>query len=315
MTVAQSMVPIAYILVGPLADNVFEPLMADSGRLATSFGELIGTGPGRGYALFFSVLGVVVVGMSILAWFYCAASQRRVGHPRCRDRHRRRRSRRQRTDGGTGSVDRSRGGRRPAPGGVIASLDAEGLPEAAASIAAETGKRLVTDVSIHAHLPRHLIPSWRCVTSRVISPSSPSSPKRAACATRARARPITFSKKVFVPTNHAVPRHLHVLHVRQAARRRRRVPHPGRRGGDRPCRGGTWLHRGAVHPRRPTRGAMGCRPRIPRRSRVTRTTLEYVQAMTERVVEETNGVTSCQPRADGTRRRSERCGPPTPRWG
>lgn len=70
MTVAQSMVPIAYILVGPLADNVFEPLMADGGRLATSVGELIGTGPGRGYALFFSVLGVVVVGMSILAWFY-----------------------------------------------------------------------------------------------------------------------------------------------------------------------------------------------------------------------------------------------------
>jgi MFS family permease len=70
MTVAQSMVPIAYILVGPLADNVFEPLMADGGRLATSFGELIGTGPGRGYALFFSVLGVVVIGMSILAWLY-----------------------------------------------------------------------------------------------------------------------------------------------------------------------------------------------------------------------------------------------------
>jgi len=70
MTVAQSMVPIAYLLVGPLADNVFEPLMADGGGLADSIGSIIGTGPGRGYALFFSVLGAVVVVMSILAWLY-----------------------------------------------------------------------------------------------------------------------------------------------------------------------------------------------------------------------------------------------------
>lgn len=69
-TVAQAAVPISYILVGPLADNVFEPLMADDGLLAGSVGHLIGTGDGRGYALFFMVLGVVVAVMSILAWFY-----------------------------------------------------------------------------------------------------------------------------------------------------------------------------------------------------------------------------------------------------
>ena len=69
-TVAQAVVPISYILVGPLADNVFEPLMADNGPLAGSVGQLIGTGDGRGYALFFVVLGVVVAVMSILAWFY-----------------------------------------------------------------------------------------------------------------------------------------------------------------------------------------------------------------------------------------------------
>ena len=69
-TVAQAAVPISYILVGPLADNVFEPLMADDGLLAGSVGQLIGTGDGRGYALFFMVLGVVVAVMSILAWFY-----------------------------------------------------------------------------------------------------------------------------------------------------------------------------------------------------------------------------------------------------
>jgi hypothetical protein len=70
MTVAQSMIPIAYILVGPLADNVFEPLMADSGALADGIGGIIGTGVGRGYALLFMVLGVFVIGFSILAWLY-----------------------------------------------------------------------------------------------------------------------------------------------------------------------------------------------------------------------------------------------------
>jgi hypothetical protein len=70
MTVAQSMIPIAYILVGPLADNVFEPLMADGGALADGIGGVIGTGVGRGYALFFMVLGVFVIGFSILAWLY-----------------------------------------------------------------------------------------------------------------------------------------------------------------------------------------------------------------------------------------------------
>jgi hypothetical protein len=70
MTVAQSMIPLAYLLVGPLADNVFEPLMADDGPLAGGIGGIIGTGPGRGYALFFMVLGVFVIVFSILAWLY-----------------------------------------------------------------------------------------------------------------------------------------------------------------------------------------------------------------------------------------------------
>jgi MFS family permease len=69
-TVAMSMMPIAYVLVGPLADHVFEPLMAEGGGLADSLGSLVGTGPGRGYGVFFSVLGIFVVGMSILAWLY-----------------------------------------------------------------------------------------------------------------------------------------------------------------------------------------------------------------------------------------------------
>ena len=38
--------------------------------MADGIGEIIGTGPGRGYALFFMVLGAFVIGISILAWFY-----------------------------------------------------------------------------------------------------------------------------------------------------------------------------------------------------------------------------------------------------
>jgi hypothetical protein len=44
--------------------------MADDGALAGSLGKLIGTGPGRGLALFFAVIGAFVVVASALAWTY-----------------------------------------------------------------------------------------------------------------------------------------------------------------------------------------------------------------------------------------------------
>jgi MFS family permease len=68
--IAQGAIPVAYLLVGPLSDGVFEPLMADDGALAGSLGKLIGTGPGRGLALFFAVIGAFVVVASALAWTY-----------------------------------------------------------------------------------------------------------------------------------------------------------------------------------------------------------------------------------------------------
>lgn len=48
--------PIAFALAGPLADNVFEPLLAEDGALADSVGQIIGTGPGRGIG-FMYILG------------------------------------------------------------------------------------------------------------------------------------------------------------------------------------------------------------------------------------------------------------------
>ena len=50
--------PLAYLLAGPLADNVFEPFMAGGGALAAGFGQLLGTGAGRGIGLLFMLMGV-----------------------------------------------------------------------------------------------------------------------------------------------------------------------------------------------------------------------------------------------------------------
>jgi DHA3 family macrolide efflux protein-like MFS transporter len=61
---AEAAMPVGYILAGPLAEQVFEPLLAPGGALAGSVGALIGTGDGRGLALMFIVLGL---GMSLVA--------------------------------------------------------------------------------------------------------------------------------------------------------------------------------------------------------------------------------------------------------
>jgi DHA3 family macrolide efflux protein-like MFS transporter len=59
--VAWSTLPLAYVVAGPLADRVFEPWMAAQGPLVGVFGGLLGTGPGRGIALLFVVLGLLTV--------------------------------------------------------------------------------------------------------------------------------------------------------------------------------------------------------------------------------------------------------------
>jgi MFS transporter, DHA3 family, macrolide efflux protein len=55
--IANSVLAVAYLLSGPLADRVFDPLLRDGGRLAASAGRVIGVGPGRGTALLVLVLG------------------------------------------------------------------------------------------------------------------------------------------------------------------------------------------------------------------------------------------------------------------
>ncbi|NUU77804.1 MFS transporter [Paenibacillus xylanilyticus] len=57
---------IAYSLAGFLADHVFNPLMLEDGSLASSVGQIIGTGPGRGIALLFIIAGLFVILIAII---------------------------------------------------------------------------------------------------------------------------------------------------------------------------------------------------------------------------------------------------------
>jgi DHA3 family macrolide efflux protein-like MFS transporter len=63
--VARAAAPLAYLLAGPLADRVFDPLLADGGPLAGSVGQMLGTGPGRGIGLLFVLMGAIKILISL----------------------------------------------------------------------------------------------------------------------------------------------------------------------------------------------------------------------------------------------------------
>lgn len=65
--IATAAMPLAFALAGPLADRVFEPLMAPGGALAGTFGALIGVGRGRGVGLLFIVLGLFILLVVLLS--------------------------------------------------------------------------------------------------------------------------------------------------------------------------------------------------------------------------------------------------------
>jgi MFS family permease len=65
---AQMAIPVSYLSAGPLADGVFEPLLAAGGGLAGSVGSVIGTGPGRGIGFMFVLMGLGTVLLAVLAY-------------------------------------------------------------------------------------------------------------------------------------------------------------------------------------------------------------------------------------------------------
>ena len=67
--IAFSSIPIAHLFAGPLADYVFEPLLIEGGLLASSIGQIIGIGPGRGIGLLFIVAGLLMIGNVIVSRF------------------------------------------------------------------------------------------------------------------------------------------------------------------------------------------------------------------------------------------------------
>lgn len=63
--VAWLSLPLSFVIAGPLADHVFEPLMMAGGALADPLGGVIGVGPGRGIGLLLLVVGLIPVAAGI----------------------------------------------------------------------------------------------------------------------------------------------------------------------------------------------------------------------------------------------------------
>jgi hypothetical protein len=66
--VSLSMLPLGFILTGPLHERLFEPLMSDGGTVARNLDWLLGTGPGRGMALMLVLSGAI--SMLLAVWGY-----------------------------------------------------------------------------------------------------------------------------------------------------------------------------------------------------------------------------------------------------
>lgn len=66
--IGASTIPLAYLLAGPLADRVFEPLVA-SGRVHAGLARVVGEGRGRGVALMFVVAGLLIMLAQVVGYF------------------------------------------------------------------------------------------------------------------------------------------------------------------------------------------------------------------------------------------------------
>jgi MFS family permease len=64
--VARAASPLAYLLAGPLADRVFDPLLAPGGLLAGFVGQFLGVGSGRGIGLLFVLMGLVLIVITLI---------------------------------------------------------------------------------------------------------------------------------------------------------------------------------------------------------------------------------------------------------
>ena len=56
--IAFSIIPLAYLVTGPLSEQIFTPLLLEGGPWAEIFGRVFGTGPGSGNGLMSSFFGM-----------------------------------------------------------------------------------------------------------------------------------------------------------------------------------------------------------------------------------------------------------------
>ena len=69
--ISRSMMPVAFLTAGPLADFVFEPAMHVGGAFSGTFlAMLVGVGPGRGIGLIFLSAALLLAGSSMLAYLH-----------------------------------------------------------------------------------------------------------------------------------------------------------------------------------------------------------------------------------------------------
>jgi MFS transporter, DHA3 family, macrolide efflux protein len=67
--IARSLSPISFLLAGPLADKIFDPLMAEGGALGATFvGKILGAGPGRGIGVIFIISCLFLWTESLIAY-------------------------------------------------------------------------------------------------------------------------------------------------------------------------------------------------------------------------------------------------------
>jgi MFS family permease len=69
-TVAQATFPVAMLLAGVLADNVFRPAMQEGGSLAPIFGRIVGTGDGAGMSLLILIAAVLGTGVAVSGYMF-----------------------------------------------------------------------------------------------------------------------------------------------------------------------------------------------------------------------------------------------------
>ncbi len=71
--IAWFVTPMAMLIAGPLSDKVLEPAMQDPASfLASTFGSIMGTGPGRGMALLFVIGGAIAALVGITGYVFRA---------------------------------------------------------------------------------------------------------------------------------------------------------------------------------------------------------------------------------------------------